>query len=489
MPSARDTQQPPQSEEKKEEICASPSPQKREAEARDAKEKAFVESLHELLGSLDSKDVLSVNALLSSPYVKALALSLRSHTTAHFLAHEVILTIRCDDSKEGTKQVILNLNGKFHAAGGAGLFDARASADSLLRTHCPNEGVEEKTGLVAVPADALTKSADIASAPVPSSPAGGESKCLRAQDLTTEAGFKRCVEQRGVEGMRSALLAPLVRRGRAGAGRVFGTLELFHRESGVYKVKCEQELTAFLSPLMPVLATLGNHVSAAFALENFERKCGSVVAVSEERKLLSIMYSKLSGSKTLSAIMRSVSHIVPNVLHSERALLILLPPHSNKVAFFYLFSDNHVYNFSYENTFVEEIVRSGEPRVFSSSRSFNESAPPVFNITNEEFACVKYVPLFDTDKRNVIAVLELSTNRHSGPREDLEREVTQEVQGKICAFVYKMKNFCSALELLLERRGGGRHALLREGLVGIAEEATSVWPSGELVSKQFRHYF
>jgi hypothetical protein len=102
----------------------------------------------------------------------------------------------------------------------------------------------------------------------------------------------------------------------------------------------------------------------------------------------------------------------------------------SKVAYFYLFADNHIYNFDYENTFIDEIIRTKQgvtfPRNPTDSPSYSKSEEDTHNtqsdyakilgespcivksITNEEHNYIVYEPIVDpTNSSQVLAVLEI----------------------------------------------------------------------------------
>jgi hypothetical protein len=71
----------------------------------------------------------------------------------------------------------------------------------------------------------------------------------------------------------------------------------------------------------------------------------------------------------------------PDQIEASQVLPILLVPESQQ-AYFYLFKDNHIYNFDCKDTFVQEIIEtgcimeiSGEQRGVSSEGDLLEGKP------------------------------------------------------------------------------------------------------------------
>jgi len=57
----------------------------------------------------------------------------------------------------------------------------------------------------------------------------------------------------------------------------------------------------------------------------------------------------------LSTLLRQVFFSAPSQLNATQILPIIIDPRK-KSAYFYQFKDNHIYNFSYQETFIGELV-------------------------------------------------------------------------------------------------------------------------------------
>ena len=62
---------------------------------------------------------------------------------------------------------------------------------------------------------------------------------------------------------------------------------------------------------------------------------------------------------SLSLFLRQIYFSAPQQLGATQVLPIIFPTASPTLAYFFQFKDNHIYNFEYSDTFIEELIEKG----------------------------------------------------------------------------------------------------------------------------------
>ena len=158
---------------------------------------------------------------------------------------------------------------------------------------------------------------------------------------------------------------------------------------------------------------------------------------------------------------------------AEKALLVHLPmsqqTEKSHTAFFYSFSDSHIYNFDYADTFIEQISLTQLPLMFEHSKSVTEQASPDAPFYNY----IRYIPILSSgsqishnfnalknaiqvrnNPQRVVAVLELCHDRVGDTMQTLVRpeelaekeiEITQALGNHLSWIRDKVKTFINIL--------------------------------------------
>ena len=123
------------------------------------------------------------------------------------------------------------------------------------------------------------------------------------------------------------------------------------------------------------MVKFGYNIGSNFViLQNLVRTCDSISRKMRYDETVSEFMSKMrdinscggsdSSGGTLSNIIKRATDAVKRAFKAYMCLIIMLPFGDNKTGYFYDFSDNHLYNFKYEGTFIEEIIRTKKNAYF-----------------------------------------------------------------------------------------------------------------------------
>lgn len=192
-------------------------------------------------------------------------------------------------------------------------------------------------------------------------------------------------------------------------------------------------------------------LSSAFATCQRKKEIESIQSMN--KNFLDELISNLYSCHSLSAILKCVSLVAASTFKAEKAMIVLIQPNDqgSNFAYFYSFSDAHIYNFDYAGTFVEGIVNSGEIVTFPKD---SEGNGKVQSINEEDFDCIHYIPA-KTDGR-VTCIAEICYKNMGDINELLKEKekmielettfsqiIAHELKGYSCklrAFLYSVNN-------------------------------------------------
>jgi len=276
---------------------------------------------------------------------------------------------------------------------------------------------------------------------------GATRSILKFQNLTKSDSLFSSVILRKVRSYKSGLILPILQN-----GNLLGTLEFYKKELAGYNEKEEILIKENCDEIMSKFYAVTNT-----ALSNIMRKIEKLQIDRQNSILFDSFISQISKTNTLSSIINKMALIATKLLNSDKSLIILTQDdeiNNKKLAYFYSFSDAHVYSFDFSGTFIETIVSTGETIIFPTEEDIKQNNLKAQSINEEEFNQIKYIPIMgNTEKTQCVLELCYKNVQHSVPESEKINELTQifieTLSKEIEQFMHKISFFTQRISNIL----------------------------------------
>ena len=237
---------------------------------------------------------------------------------------------------------------------------------------------------------------------------------VNISDSRSDLNLRTALIARKLKTPRNMVFLPIFSEGSTGEEqKLLGDIELYRNNSMEFTSEEESKLQTLGMNITPCILSIGKCIQAIIQLQEIEEM------KSKPQNTFAPVIEEIARCGNLSALLKTFSISLPKIVNCEKVLLILLPEWQMeaKLAYFYSFGDNHIYNFEYENTFVDEICNNGEV-VFFPPPGGNKMLKHK-SITEEVYGFIKYIPITNT-KHRVHAIAEVSWGSHHPVLENIE---------------------------------------------------------------------